>query len=181
MRPARSPASFVAMADRPVLVVGLGNPVLGDDAVGWRVVDAVEERLATDSEAAAAAGPVEVDHLCAGGLRLMERVVGYDRVVVADAVLGPDLPGTVWSRPLAMVVSGRMGHLDSSHDASLTAALAAGRALGVGLPDDITIVGVAVARTDTFAERLTPPVEAAVPRAAEAIVSLLRARTGLVG
>lgn len=31
------------------LVIGLGNPILGDDGVGWRVVEAVQEQI-SDSD-----------------------------------------------------------------------------------------------------------------------------------
>jgi hydrogenase maturation protease len=155
------------------LVVGLGNPILGDDGVGWRIVDALERRLANDGAARRAAGDVELDRLAVGGLSLMERLVGYDRVVLADAILGPDRPGTVFSRPLAQVASRLAGHLDSAHDAPLTEALSAGRALGARLPDEITVVGVAVLRVDEFDERLSPPVAAAVDVAVEAILTAL--------
>ena len=31
------------------LVVGLGNPILGDDGVGWKVAEFVQEHLEADS------------------------------------------------------------------------------------------------------------------------------------
>ena len=48
----------------------------------------------------------------------------------------------------------------------------AGRALGARLPDEITVVGVAVRRVDVFDERLSPPVAAAVEPAVEAILTV---------
>ena len=155
------------------LIVGLGNPILGDDGVGWRIIEALERRLASDGAARRDAGDVELDRLAVGGLSLMERLVGYDRVVLADAILGSDPPGMVFSRPLAEVVCRLAGHLDSAHDAPLTEALSAGRALGARLPDEITVVGVAVRRVDVFNERLSPPVAAAVDVAVEAILTAL--------
>jgi len=164
---------------RPVLVVGLGNPVLGDDGVGWRIVDALERRLAADPSARASAGPVEIDRLAVGGFSLMERLVGYDRVVIADAVVGDDSVGTVSSAPLGAVVDRLAGHLDSAHDATLDVAMAAGRALGARLPDEITVVGVTARRVDEFDECLSPPVAAAVGPAVEAVLAaLVRSRDG---
>ncbi len=56
------------------LVLGLGNPLLGDDAVGLRVAASLRGRLPPD---------VELDEDYCGGLRLMERLAGYDRAVGA--------------------------------------------------------------------------------------------------
>jgi hydrogenase maturation protease len=155
------------------LVVGLGNPILGDDGVGWRVVEALERRLARNNEDARSDGDVEFDRLAVGGLSLMERLVGYDRVVLVDAILGPEPPGMVFARPLSEVASRLAGHLDSAHDAPLTEALSAGRALGAHLPDEITVVGVAARHVDEFDERLSPPVAAAVDPAVDAIMAVL--------
>jgi hydrogenase maturation protease len=60
------------------LVLGLGNPLLGDDAVGLKVAALVRERLG-------GAPGVDVEEEEAGGLRLMERMTGYDRAILVDA------------------------------------------------------------------------------------------------
>lgn len=151
------------------LVIGLGNPILGDDGVGWRVIDQLEcSGLATVSP------DVELDRACVGGVALMERLAGHRRAIVVDAFLGSDdAPGSVWCRPLADVVTARASHLDSSHDASLPAALAAGEALGAVLPDEVLVVGIAIERGDVFGEALSGPVAAAVPVAAAAVATAL--------
>jgi hypothetical protein len=61
--------------DMKTLILGLGNPILRDDGVGLRVAQALRPMLAE-------AHGVEVDENTWGGLRLMERLVGYDRVIV---------------------------------------------------------------------------------------------------
>jgi hydrogenase maturation protease len=160
--------------DRPTLVIGLGNPILGDDGVGWRVVEALEARLAVEDDARRAAGEVEFDCVAVGGLSLMERLVGYDRVILVDSILGAAPPGTLTVGSLAETACRLAGHLDSAHDAPLTGALRAGRALGAHLPAEITVVGVAVQRVDTFGERLSAPVATAVGPAVDAIMAALQ-------
>jgi Ni,Fe-hydrogenase maturation factor len=54
------------MQSEKTLVIGLGNPILGDDGVGWVVAREVEDRLPQMDH------PVEVDCLSLGGLSLME-------------------------------------------------------------------------------------------------------------
>lgn len=158
---------------RATLVVGLGNPILGDDGVGWRVVEALADRLAVDGTARCDAGDVELDRVAVGGLSLMERLVGYDRVVLVDAILGSDRPGTLTVGSLAETACRLAGHLDSAHDAPLTEALSAGRALGAHLPDEINVVGIAVRQVDVFGERLSPAVAEAVDPAVDAILATL--------
>lgn len=166
--------SSVAMAERaPTLVIGLGNPILGDDGVGWWVVDALEARLANDEPTRRTAGDIELDRVAVGGLSLMERLIGYDRVVLVDAILGGDMPGTVSVGSLAGIACHLAGHLDSAHDVSLPEALCAGRALGARLPADVTVVSVAVRSVDRFDERLSPEVAAAVQVAVEDILAEL--------
>jgi hydrogenase maturation protease len=165
------------MADRsdqpPSLVVGLGNPILGDDGIGWRVADALERRLAANPGARLSVGRLEIDRQAVGGLALMERMVGYRCVVLVDAALDGGTPGRVWTHPLAELDSSLAGHLDSAHDASLVAALDAGRALGGRLPADVSVVGVSVASVDRFDEDLSPAVAAAVEPAVDAILAVL--------
>jgi hydrogenase maturation protease len=158
---------------RPTLVVGLGNPILGDDGVGWRIVEALADRLAEEEGARRGVDDVELDRVAVGGLSLMERLVGYDRVILVDAVLASGHLGTLTVGSLADTTCRSAGHLDSAHDAPLTEALSVGRALGAHLPDDITVVGVAVRRVDVFDERLSPPVAAAVGPAVDAVLSVL--------
>jgi hydrogenase maturation protease len=158
------------------LVVGLGNPILGDDGVGWRVVEALEGRLAADAPTRRAVGPVVLDRVAIGGLSLMERLVGYERAVLVDAMLVPGGMGVVTVGPLEAIPKRDSGHLDNAHDASLVDALLAGRALGADLPTEITVVGVSVARVDEFGEVLSRDVEAAVEPAVDAILAVLGRR-----
>ncbi len=154
-------------ATRPTIVIGLGNPILGDDGVGWRVVEALGERLGPDA-------PVELDRLAVGGLGLMERLIGFRRAVLVDAIVtGLDPPGTVRRLALEELPGRGAGHVDGAHDASLSDALAAGRALGADLPDDIAVVSIEADRVDEFGEVLTPPVAAAIPAAVEAALAAL--------
>ena len=155
------------------LVIGLGNPILGDDGVGWRVADEVERRLG----ARPAVATVAVERLAVGGLALMERLVGCERAVIIDSYLSGGRPGTIRSFSLAELAGRPVGYLDSAHDASLAAALAAGRAVGARLPDDVVVVTVDTVPQDVFGDSLTAPVRAAVDAAADEVMALI-ARLG---
>lgn len=139
------------------LVVGLGNPILGDDGVGWRVAHDVEERLTSNN--------VEVDCLALGGVALMERLVGYRRAIIIDAITTGAPFGKVLCVPLEELPNPAAGHTASSHDTSLATALGLGRKLGARLPDEVWVVTVEAERLFEFSAGLSPAVATAVPEA----------------
>ncbi len=171
-----------SLHDPDTIVVGLGNPILGDDGVGWRVIDELEARAgSTDARTTWAAG-VTLDRVCVGGVALMERLTGFRRAIIVDAILEPaERPGAVWRRPLAEVVTQTASHLDSSHDATLPAAMAAGRVMGASLPDEIDVVGITITRADVFGEELSGAVAEAVAPAARLVELALEGREARAG
>jgi len=162
------------MAGRRTRVIGLGNPILGDDGVGWRVVEAMRGLL--DDEA------VDVLCLSVGGVSLMEQLVGCDRALLVDAVVTGGTPGEVLSVPLDELGDPSCGHTASTHDTTLTTALSLGRALQAPLPDDIWVVGVEVDPRclHEFNEQLSPEVTAAVPEAVRRVEEWLVARSAVL-
>jgi len=164
-----------APAERAVtLVVGLGNPLRGDDGIGWRVVDALHDELRRRDIHARDVGPVELEQLAVGGLTLMERLVGYRRAILIDAVTTGSRPlGSVTCAPLREIETRSAAHLDSAHDATLPSALAAGRALGADLPEEIVAVAIEAVLHDRFEDVLSPEAAAAIPLAVEECLALL--------
>lgn len=158
------------MDDRPAstLVVGLGNPLLGDDGVGWRIAEQVRR------ETAGAGGSVEVDCLAVGGLHLMERLVGYRCAVLIDAITTGRLPvGSLLCFAPEDLPNLTGEHLSSVHDATLRTALSVGRSLGLSLPETILIFGVEAEPTFDFGEALSPAVEASVSHVTDQIMEFL--------
>jgi hydrogenase maturation protease len=173
-----APLPLCSSAPPRTLVLGLGNPILGDDGVGWRVVEEVERRVRNDalsrqSDAAAEAATtnLEFDCISLGGLALMERLVGYDRAILVDAIQTPDgVPGTIYRLTLDDLPT---LNANSAHDASLKAALALGRRLGARLPEDVVILAIEAANVLDFSEILSPGVAASVGQTAETLVKEL--------
>jgi len=155
---------------RATLVLGLGNPLLGDDGVGWTVAEEVRHRLA----AADGAPGVEVDCVALGGIGLMERMLGYERAVLVDAVCSGKQPvGSVGHRRLEELEDPSAGHTTSPHDVSLQTALSLGRRLGASVPRSVVVVTVETGPARRFSERLSARVAAAVPRAAADVLAAL--------
>jgi hydrogenase maturation protease len=155
----------MAGAPRP-LVLGLGNPILGDDAIGWHIARALATEVDPDA--------VEVDYQALGGLALMERLAGYRHALLLDAVVSGAPAGTVFSLPAARLGERLSGHTACAHDLGLAAALDLGRTLGLALPQRPWLVGVEARPQFEFGERLSDEVARALPRALDAARAWLR-------
>jgi hydrogenase maturation protease len=117
---------------------------------------------------------VEFDCFSLGGLALMERLVGYDRAILVDAMQtrGGE-PGAICRLTLDDLPT---LHTNSVHDASLKAALALGRQLGASLPEEIIVFAIEATNVLDFSESLSPPIAASVARAAEMVLDELADR-----
>ncbi|MDT8305793.1 MAG: hydrogenase maturation protease [Anaerolineae bacterium] len=155
------------------LLIGLGNPILGDDGIGWRVVQAVAAALPAHAA-------VEVDYLALGGLSLMERLVGYRRAIIVDSLhTRTGRVGQVHVFNLDTLPDLSTGHTTAAHDTSLQTALALGRRMGAPLPQEVLVVGVEAERVYDFSDELSAEVAAAIPAACAAVLELLPARSSV--
>jgi hydrogenase maturation protease len=151
------------------LVIGLGNPILGDDGVGWRVAEEVARQTVNDPA-------VEVDCVSLGGLSLMERLTGAERVVLIDAIFTGTKPlGTLSHFTLDHLPDLSAGHSASAHDTSLRNALNVGRSMDIPLPDDkdVLIVAIETHHVYDFTQELSAPVAAALPQAVALVLDSL--------
>jgi hydrogenase maturation protease len=160
-----------AVPARPLLL-GLGNPILGDDGIGPALVAAVAERLAADR---AGADLDVIEDCSAGGLELLEPLEGRSLVFLVDAIVtGRAAPGTLHRFTADALPPTR--HLAGPHDADLATALALGRRLGLDLPRDeaIAIFAIEIAPTYEFRGSLTPKLHRAAPTLADRIAGDVR-------
>ena len=113
---------MVAVPDRRVLVIGVGNRLRGDDAASWGVVRRLHERgLPIGIEVS--------EHPCEPN-DLIEAWQGRDAVVLVDTMRSGEPPGTirrfdVTSEPLPARLRGSV----STHGFGLHEAIELGRAL----------------------------------------------------
>ena len=163
----RAPEATRPKTAPSTLLLGLGNTLLCDDAVGIHVVRYI---------AAGGAVPgVDIKEAEVAGFALLDLLEGYGRAIVVDAVRIRD------SHPGEVVILDRIGlgpslHLVAAHQIDLPAALELGRQLGRPVPGSVTIVGVQVEDDRTCSETCTPAVQAAIPEAARIALRLATAR-----
>jgi len=150
------------------IVVGLGNPILGDDGVGWKVVDQIKKQLTSFSS-------IDVEYLSLGGIGLMEHLIGYDCAILIDSFISQEEDvGSILIRRLNDLPNYSAFHITSAHDTSLQNAIELGRSVGAHLPEEVTVIGIAIQCIYDFGEELSPSVAEAVPEAAHIALNLLR-------
>ncbi len=133
------------------LVLGLGNELAADDAVGVLTARSVAQELA---------GVADVVESSASGMALIEVFAGYDRAIVIDAIAtGRNPPGTITELGLDEV--GRV-LAPSLHHAGLPEMAAVAARLGLRFPSETRVFAVEVLDPYTLGGALSAPVAAAV-------------------
>lgn len=157
------------------LVVGLGSMDRGDDAVGPAVAAGVRDLVSAGVRAAGDVGnPLVVDH--EDPTALIDLMDDRDVVVIIDAIVSGAAPGSVLVRLVGPGDAPLPARTDpgpaGTHGLGLATAIELARALD-RLPSRVAIVGVEAIGFEP-GQPLSAPVRAAVPRAVEAVLALLR-------
>jgi len=155
-----------------ILVIGLGNPILTDDGVGVKVAYEVEKAFGSKIPT-----NLTITEASVGGLRLMELLIGYDRVILIDALLTESAGDSgeifIMSFEDLRDISPTQ-HSASAHDTSLVTAVDAGREMGFHLPEHFSIYAVSVENILDFNEEPTPAVAAAIPEVTKTVLAELK-------
>lgn len=143
----------------PLLVLGVGNILLGDEGVGVHVIRAME-RLEI---------PEDVELLDGGtaGLDLLGSVASRDKVIVIDAVKGGSEPGTIY-RFTASDVEVSEQCFASLHQITLLETLTLTQYMGCA-PKEVIIFGIEPKKLDWGLE-LSTEVAVSVPKVLELVL-----------
>jgi len=146
------------------LVLGIGSPLICDDGVGFKVVDALMAMNIPD---------LDFDQQSVSGLDLIEIMLDYKQVVVVDAIVTERYPaGTVML--LEPDDYKNALHGTNPHEVNIHMAIELGRRLSPDrMPEEIHFVAVEVNDVWTVTDVMTEDVEKAVPMAAEAVLKVL--------
>ena len=150
--------------DDVILVVGLGSPIMSDDAIGLMVAQRIEDmhldRVETRQEAV-------------GGLDIIPVLWGYRHAIIVDAIKTEQYePGTIMifdPEDFEPTITNA-----SAHDINLATAMAIGRDMEPEqMPVSVRFVAIEVEDLQTMREGLTEKVEAALDQAVNAVKYLI--------
>ena len=119
---------------RPIVVLGIGNPLMGDEGIGVYLI----ERLA-----ASAAEYPSVDFIDAGsgGLSILHYLDGRRKAIIIDCAFMDEPPGAIRRFTPEEVRSRKVLAHQSLHEADLMRIIAMARQLGQA-PEQIVIFGI---------------------------------------
>jgi len=146
------------------IVIGLGSPIMTDDAVGLKVAQMIEDLHLPY---------VDTLQEAVGGLEILPMIHGYRYAIIADAIQTyQQNPGTIMifdPDDFEATVADA-----ASHDVNMATALKIGRNMDPDImPEHIRFVAIEVEDIQTMSETMTPRVEAAVEHAKDAVLYLI--------
>jgi len=142
---------------KPILILGAGNLLMGDDGVGVRTVHFLASEFSNLSS--------QIELLDGGtlGPDLLPHFSGRKKVIIIDAMLSAEEPGTLVS--FIPVLSFSATSHFSLHHAGVMDTLGL-LALSDDVPE-VEIIGISARKVNALHIGLTPEVEAAIPVAAK--------------
>ena len=151
-------------------IIGIGQMMRGDDAVGLWVVDAWAEKY----HLTATYPLISVDYQPLPGLALLDQISGCQQVILVDAVLdGPEVvPGVSLQLGAGDLACFNRG-TGSAHGWGVAESLRLAETLGrKDMPEKLIILGIGGKQVE-LGEDLSPEVAASVPAAVEALNQLV--------
>ena len=139
----------------PFLVLGLGNDLLKDDAVGIRVAEALSGEFPEE---------VEVRSSSMFGLALLDELIGRERVLVIDSYLPEEFVGSEMQEYHLEAVG--EAQAPSPHFVGLGEIREVMKSLELPFPSEVRILAIPVSDPITFSTEMTPAVAALVDEAA---------------
>lgn len=143
--------------------MGLGNPIMGDDGVGIHVVRMLKDKIPPRAD-------LEFKELSLGGLRLVEEMLGYEKVFIIDSVASS--PATVGKiREFSPEQFEETEHASSPHATNFATALELYKRLQPSqIPETLRIFTIDIDPEFTFRENLSPTVQRAAVKLTELIL-----------
>ncbi len=134
------------------IILGLGNPILTDDAVGIKIAQKLKEENPK----------LEVIETSEAGIALLDLITGYDKLIIIDSIKNEQgKPGELYKLGLEDLKPAK--DFLSSHGIGIATAFELGKGLGYKMPKFVSIYAVEIKDNTTFGEKCTKEVEQRIP------------------
>ncbi len=141
------------------LLIGVGNPILSDDAAGIRIARYLKQKYPD----------LDIVETSEYGIGMLDYVTGYDRLVIIDSIKTGRKTAELFKLELHDL--NPSSYYPTSHGVDIATAFNLGRKLGYRVPDKVCIYAVEVEDNTTFAEHCTPMIEDKIPQIAGEIAA----------
>jgi hydrogenase maturation protease len=163
--PACEISGLAPRRQKPILVLGLGNDILSDDAVGLHVAREIKQLLSKSDG-------IDVQESSEMGLSLLDYVVGFDDLILVDAVqTGQAPPGFLHEFDGCQL---KVLPIVSPHFLGVGEVMALGRKLSLPVPGRVKIFAIEVEDPFTVKDRMTPPLRQILPHIASRVLAAAR-------
>jgi hydrogenase maturation protease len=129
---------------KPVVVLGLGNPLMGDEGIGVRIIEILQSEAQSYPNA-------EFIDAGTGGLSILHMISGRQKAIIIDCALMGEEPGAVRRFSTDDVKTTKKLAHQSLHEADIIKVIEMSRQLGEG-PDEVLFVGI---EPESITERLS--------------------------
>jgi hydrogenase maturation protease len=150
---------------KKILILGLGNEVLGDESLGLKIVDNLDVKRVFPG--------IEYAGTCTGGLNLLNYIIGSDALLIIDTTCGNNCqPGIIHH-----YTPGNFRetlHLSSEHDASFLTTLETGKKLGLTIPGQIDILAIEIYRDLYLEEKLSDNISVQYDKILSEIINFIK-------
>ncbi|MBN2156067.1 MAG: hydrogenase maturation protease [Candidatus Lokiarchaeota archaeon] len=135
------------------LIIGLGNPIVGDDAIGIKIVEWLQQTNLFSPNV-----KIQPD-VSLSGIGLVELFQSYDQVIIIDSIITEkNRPGTVRVLHPDQFLSAH--HVSDFHNMDFFTALEWGYQTFKNIPpkEKITIIGIEIQYVQEFSDTLSPEI-----------------------
>lgn len=148
------------MADKRILVLGVGNILFTDEGIGVRCIERMQQDFSFSDNVTLMDGGTL-------GTKLMGPILESDYLIVCDAVLCGDAPGSVY-RLMGEDLRKSLAFRDSMHQTDLVDTL--GMCELVGNRPEAVVIGMEPADYHTMALELSETADSSMPVMIESVV-----------
>ena len=146
---------------KSTLILGIGNYLMGDEGIGVHLANRMESQMLPEG--------VEVLDGGTGGFHLLEYFEKYDHVILVDATLDNNTPGTI--RLIKPKFAKDFPPAMSTHDIGMKDLISALQILGKMPEIDLLVVSIESIQQQGI--ELTPEIENIVPNLIDQVKQLL--------
>ncbi|PKN40528.1 MAG: HyaD/HybD family hydrogenase maturation endopeptidase [Deltaproteobacteria bacterium HGW-Deltaproteobacteria-18] len=156
------------MTEKRILVLGVGNILFTDEGIGVRCIEQMQEKYKFSDNVTLMDGGTL-------GTRLMGPIIESDYLIVCDAVLCDDKPGSVY-RLMGEDLRKSLAFRDSMHQTDLVDTL--GMCEIVGNRPEAVVIGMEPFDYDSMALELSPTAVSSMPVMIDSVIQEIESAGG---